>query len=340
MRAPKPVRRGAGAGVRVDQVVDVDGDHHVRLDACAGSAGSRRPARCRPTARTRRPSCWLRLRRSPGRPVGLHHRLQHGLATFSPPTASSSKRPGPAAVGVLGHREPPALGGVGLGAVGVQPLQVVVHHLRQLARAAGWRRRRPAPRRPRRGRPRPRRPRPGAPPGDRGDHRHRLGGHPPGGERRRPPPAGAPAPGRCATSRCAAAPRQPAVPAQPRLHRLRPVVLGRLGQLALPHGAGHLRRPGGSSAVSSRRDRVEHLRAEHARQILGRQAGRGRARDRRAGHPNHPNTCTNNTGDDPRPHPESPGQKPVHRVRQAVASRSGGATDSSSAWAGSVAWQA
>ena len=121
-----------------------------------------------------------------GGPVGLHASPPARPATFSPPTASSSNAAGDAAVGVPGDRQRPALGGVGFGAVGVQRGPGSGAPPAQLARAAG------------------------SPPtsasaastsarstpcsaaaarcsgaGDRGDHRHLLGGDHPVGERGR-----------------------------------------------------------------------------------------------------------------------------------------------------------
>jgi hypothetical protein len=167
----------------------------------------------------------------PGRPVGLQDRLQCSLDLL--PTDGVKFEPaGDAPVGVLRDAERAAFGGVGFGAVRVEQFEVVVHHLRQLGvwpgrcglgqhgvdllevdalrggrRAvfvAGDRcddgdlvRGQPAC-------------------GERGGHRGQVGQRPPGAHeltgRRR---------------------GQAGVAAQPGLHGLQPVVLGRLGELAL-----------------------------------------------------------------------------------------------------------
>ena len=57
--------------------------------------------------------------RSPGRPVGLQHRLQHGLHLL-PAHGVELEPAGDAAVGVLGEGQRPALGRIGFGAVGVE----------------------------------------------------------------------------------------------------------------------------------------------------------------------------------------------------------------------------
>jgi hypothetical protein len=137
------------------------------------------------------------------------------------------------------HRERPALGGVGLGAVGVEAGHVEVHGLTQPL--VGHRRRQcdqlgldpghvhallgsllePGRRR------------------DRCDDRDLLGGDLTSGERRlghrhrRQGPPGVHQPADRATG-------QAGVRAQPRLHRLQPVALGRLDRLGPPDGAGQL----------------------------------------------------------------------------------------------------
>jgi hypothetical protein len=63
--------------------------------------------------------------------------------------------------------------------------------------------------------------------------------------------------------------------AQPGLHRLQPVVLGRLGELAFAHRAGQF----GIDPVprgQQLRGTVEQLRAEHGREVVGRQGVQGR----------------------------------------------------------------
>ena len=132
-----------------------------------------------------------------------------------------------------------ALGGVGFGAVGVQPGQVVRHHLHQVLVGLG-----------------------GGHPGEQGVDRgvvdtlgvgggpvargddggedlDLLAGHGPGGAagghrgQRLEGAPGADQPGR--------GPRgEPAVPAQPRGHALQPVGFGGLGEFAAAHGAGQL----------------------------------------------------------------------------------------------------
>ena len=215
--APKPgaARRRAGRrgrrGRRAGSVTTTCGLTVRRIGSrpeARRDVGGLRPAHRR--------AAGARVRVSPGRPVGLRRRTPAWPATFSPPTASSSNRPERLPSACLDDRQRPALGRVGLGAVGVEAGQVVdappdpaaacwprrgglgqhrvdlgqVHALR--------RRRRPACS--------------GVATG--GEHRHLLGGHVPVGAGRRhrrqmlQRPAGAhQLPGR--------RPGQPAVPAQP-----------------------------------------------------------------------------------------------------------------------------
>ena len=220
-------RRGAGAGARVEQVGDGDQRHeHVRFDGAQDRQAARRRGLVSASWTNASPSCWARLRVSPaGRSACT---IDSSAAwTFSPPTgvevaaeAHGCRR----RAGGDGQRAP--LGGVGFGAVGVEPGQVVVPRPGPARRAGGWRRPRPASHRSRPGR-RPARPRPPRCSGrvTAGDHRDLLGGDQPVGERRghrgqllqRPPAPDQPR-GRGG--------REPAVPAQPGLHRLQPVVLG------------------------------------------------------------------------------------------------------------------
>jgi hypothetical protein len=95
--------------------------------------GSRR-TRLPPTARKLASGPCSRATGSAGvalAPAGLHQRFQRGLQLFP---AHRIQLPGQAAgaVQVPGQGQPPALGGVGFGAVGVQRLPVVAHHRDQL----------------------------------------------------------------------------------------------------------------------------------------------------------------------------------------------------------------
>jgi len=226
---------GAGCavpGVRVDEVTDADGDHHMRRGRAqsgqvAGGEGVVGPLH-QGVAQLLAAAAGVA-----GGPGGLHHRLQHRLDLL-PADRVELEAAGAAAVGVPYDRQHPLLGRVGFGAVGVEACQVVVHHLRQLLVRAS-----------RRG--------VGEHPVDRGDvhvgglsggqmlvprhrrdHRDLLGGHPPLGERlghrgqvlQCPPGAHQPVRRAC---------REPTVTAQPGLHRLQPVDLRSLGQLPLPH---------------------------------------------------------------------------------------------------------
>jgi hypothetical protein len=73
-----------------------------------------------------------------GGPVRLHVGLQRDLGLL-PAFGVEFEPAGHRPVGVLGDRQEPALGGVGFGAVGVQPRQVVVHHLGELMMRLGGR---------------------------------------------------------------------------------------------------------------------------------------------------------------------------------------------------------
>ena len=206
-------------------------------------------------------------------------------------------------------RQRPLLGGVGFGAVGVEPVKVVVHHLGQLAVRAGGGRLgqdcvdlvevdvllyggRAVLR-----------------VGDRGDRGDLVGGDPAGGEggshRRQvlQRPAGADQSVRGGRG-------QPAVTAEPGLHRREPVVLGGLGELSLPDRAGPAPPAGSARAAAARSGPAPGGRAS-PRGPRG-PAGPGRLRDPRARHPNGPNTCTNDSRSDNALRPESPGQRLVN----------------------------
>ena len=210
--APKPVSAAPGPVCGVDQV--------GRAGSVTTTCGLtvRRIGRC-PAARvlsahctSASPSCWARVRRSPAGRLACTHRFQHGLHLL-PADRVEFEPAGDAAVGVLGDAQRPALGGVGLGAVGVERApgsgappgpsslygrvaatvgQRRVHRGQVDALLGG-----------------------GGPvlvAGDRGDHRDLLGGDARRRRTRPPPPAGAPAPGRCAP----AARRRPATAARAR----------------------------------------------------------------------------------------------------------------------------
>jgi hypothetical protein len=118
---------GAVTDIRVDEVGERDGDDDVRLDGAqdgqvAGGEGvvgqlHQRVAELLGTV----PQIALR-------PVGLHHRFEHGLDLL-PADRVELEPAGHPAVVVPGEGQRPAFGGVGFGTVGVEPLQVVVHHL-------------------------------------------------------------------------------------------------------------------------------------------------------------------------------------------------------------------
>jgi hypothetical protein len=59
--------------------------------------------------------------------VGLQDRLQRGLQLL-PADGVEVEPAGDRSIGVLGDRQPPALGGVGFGPVGIEAGEVVVHH--------------------------------------------------------------------------------------------------------------------------------------------------------------------------------------------------------------------
>jgi hypothetical protein len=262
---------GTVAGVRVDQVIEVDGDHHVRLHPTqhrqvAGGQGVVGPLHER-VGLLLAAAAHVALRA-----VGLQQRFQH-RRDLAPADRVQLEPAGPGAVGMLGHGEPAVLGGVGFSTVGVQIGQVVVHHLRQLLEGPdrGQLGQHPVdrgqvdPGRIRR--------RPVLLPGDRRHRRHRLGGNPAGGERRghrrqvlqRPAGAHDLPGGRRG---------QPAVPAQPRPHRLLPVVLRSLGEVGDAHGARQLGLDPVGRSHQQRRP-VQQLRAEHALQVLVGHPARG-----------------------------------------------------------------
>jgi hypothetical protein len=214
---------GAGAGGGVGQVVEVDAHRHVRLhrpqhrhlpggEDVVGQLHQRvtLPLRSRAVV--------------PGGAVGLHVRLQCRLQLL-PADGVEVAAEADGSVGVLGQRQRPALGRVRLRPVGLQGGEVGVDHLHQ-RRVVGLDRHASEhavdlaevhPGGGERGQPL-RRPQPGG----LGDL---LGRHQPGvvrlGQHRqvlqRPPVADQPGGHRR---------RQPAVPAQPRRHRLLPVPLG------------------------------------------------------------------------------------------------------------------
>jgi hypothetical protein len=64
------------------------------------------------------------------------------------------------------------------------------------------------------------------------------------------------------------------VTTQPGLHRLQPVALRGLGELALPHRASDLR---GDPVLrlQQRRQPIEQLRAEHGLEVVGRERVQG-----------------------------------------------------------------
>jgi hypothetical protein len=95
--------------------------------------GSRR-TRLPPTARKLASGPCSRATGSAGvalAPAGLHQRFQRGLQLFRAHRIQLTGQ-GAGAVQVAGEGEPPALGGVGLRAVGVQRLPVVPDHPGQL----------------------------------------------------------------------------------------------------------------------------------------------------------------------------------------------------------------
>ena len=82
------------------------------------------------------PSCWARVRVSPAGRSACS--IDSSTACiFCPPTGVEVEAAGHGAVGVGGDGQRAALGGVGFGAVGVEPFQVVVHDLGQLGVRAG-----------------------------------------------------------------------------------------------------------------------------------------------------------------------------------------------------------
>jgi hypothetical protein len=249
--------------IRVDEVGERDGDDDVRLDGAqdgqvAGGEGvvgqlHQRVAELPGTV----PQIALR-------PVGLHRRFEHGLDLL-PADRVELEPAGHPAVVVPGEGQRPAFGGVGFGTVGVEPLQVVVHHLGEVGV------------------------RPGGGDvgqggidrgevdvllrgggdvlvaGDRGDHGDLVGGEAAVGER------GGDRGQVCQRAavahhlrRCGRG--ESGVAAQPGLHRLQPVVLRRLGEFTLPDRPGDLcldpvlraQQPAGA---------VEHLRAEHRLEV-------------------------------------------------------------------------
>ena len=262
--APKPSAgraRGwsAGSTRSASAIVTID----VRLDRPQDRQPGRRRGRRRHNCTRASPSCWARVRVSPaGRSACTKD--SRAAWTFSPPTGVELEPPQdtlPSAVLGQSSATGPRWGRVrcrrGRGGTGrgAPPGPA--------ARAAGWWRSRPAPRRSRPGRRPARRRRPGSRRGDRGEHRHLLGGDQP---RRRTPRR---RPGRCSrvrplrTSWRAAAGREPQVPAQPGGHRLQPVVLRRPARRSAPRTA------------RASRAAIRFARP-HQHRRSGRAAGRGR----------------------------------------------------------------
>ena len=108
----------------------------------------RRPGCCRPSC-TRRVAVLLAAAAgvAGGAPGGLRDGLQRRCWTFSPPTASRSNAAGDRVPSGCGDRRcsVPPLGRVGFGAVGIQPVEVVLARAaRPVGVRAGWWRRRPA----------------------------------------------------------------------------------------------------------------------------------------------------------------------------------------------------
>ena len=202
----------------------------------------------------------------PGTAAGLHEGLQRGLQPL-PAHRVQVEPAGDAAVGVLGEGEPAALGRIGLGAVLIEPVQVVVHRLRHIGTRSGHGHAGEQPVHHRqvhvllRGR------------GERlgfghpGDGTGLLPGHRTGGERGGHPrqvrqrAAGTHHPGGLRD-------RQVPVPPQPRAHGLQPVDLRGTGHLGLPHGAGDL---GGQPVLrgQQRAQPVQQRRAEQRGEVLG-----------------------------------------------------------------------
>jgi hypothetical protein len=127
---PEPDAGGAWPGGRVGQVVDVDHGEDVRLDRAQdrrlpGGEGDVGPLH---QSVSQLLGAGAQVA---GRAVGLHERLQHRLELLPADRVQlPAKRE--AAVGVLGDRHGALLGGIGLGAVGVQPGQVVLHDRAQV----------------------------------------------------------------------------------------------------------------------------------------------------------------------------------------------------------------
>ncbi|MBB3085341.1 hypothetical protein FHR93_003568 [Geodermatophilus sabuli] len=312
---PEAQLRRARPGCGVGQVVEVDADDHVRLHRPQDRQGAGGQG---VVAQLHQGIAQL-LGAGPGvagAAAGLHQRLQRRLQPL-PAHRVELQPAADAAVGVRRDRQRAALGGVRLGPVGVQAVQVVPHRLPQLRVRQRHRRLREGPvdlaqvHVLRGG---------GGPvflPGDRRDHRDLLGGHAPVGEgrgqrgqlRQRPPAAHDPAHrGR----------GQVSVPAQPGAHRLQPVVLGGPDRLALPHAAGELRR---QPVVRHQQPAqpVQQLRAEHRGQVV---TGQGVQLRRQTGHDTSPTssiTCSKSIGCGRAGLPESPGRTAVHRSRRALA---------------------
>jgi hypothetical protein len=243
---------GAAAGGRVGQVLDADRDEDLRLVPTQGRQGAGGEGVVaqlhQRIGQLLGPGPLV-----PGAPAGLH-RVQVEPA-------------GDAAVGVPADGEPAALGGVGLRAVLVEPVQVVVHRLHHVGTRSGLGHagQQGVHHRQLHALLRSRSERLGI--GHAADHRRLLTGHRTGGERRGQTrqvlqdASGTHHPGGLGG-------RQVAVPAQPGGHRLEPVDLRSPGHLGLPHGAGDL----GGQPVLRRQQRaqpVQQRRAEQRRQVLG-----------------------------------------------------------------------
>ena len=213
---------------------------------------------------------------------------------------------------MLGDRQPAALGGVGFGAVGVEPLQVVVHHLGQLRVRAGGGDlgQRRVDRRP--GRRPARRRRPGAPARVTGAITATCSAV------TRPSANAAATAGRCSSARPVR--DQPVrggrdsrpCPRSQDCMRLQPVVLGGLGELGLADACGPAGRPAGSAAPSSRRVRSSTCGPNRRRQVLGGEPVQ-RGLEVRERVTRTVRTHVRRIAVPGAAAPESPGQRPVHR---------------------------
>ena len=311
---PEPGPRRAGLGSGVDQVLQVHVDHHVRLDRPQG----RQAARGQGVVGQLHQRIGVLLGAGPlitlGA-VGLHDRLDRGLQLL-PAYGVQLTAHGSEPIGVPGDDQPPALGGVRFGTVGVQGFAVGLHHLRQPVVSLPDRQR--DQRLLDRGQVHPllggRSELLGS--GDWGDDRDLPGGQATvsegGGDRGQVfqcPPA-ADQPGGLGRG-------EVGVSAQPRAHGLEPVVFGGASQLACPHRAGDLR---GELVLrdQQRPQPVQQQRADQRLEVLG---GEGLQRRMQLAH-HHLRTPSNtrtksNAGGCPAL-PECPGQRAVHRSAAAL----------------------